>query len=70
MSSKFKKKIIHKILKDKSYSRDKDLQAFADFWRPIVILDGSLWFEKTLHPFLSLKKSFIYIGNVLCIHII
>ncbi|CAF0727294.1 unnamed protein product [Rotaria sordida] len=23
--------------------KDTDLQAFADFWRPIVILDGSLW---------------------------
>ncbi|CAF3845624.1 unnamed protein product, partial [Adineta steineri] len=23
--------------------KDPDLQAFADFWRPIVILDGSLW---------------------------
>ncbi|CAF3408781.1 unnamed protein product [Rotaria sp. Silwood1] len=23
--------------------KDTDLQTFADFWRPIVILDGSLW---------------------------
>ncbi|CAF4332631.1 unnamed protein product [Rotaria sp. Silwood2] len=23
--------------------KDTELQAFADFWRPIVILDGSLW---------------------------
>jgi hypothetical protein len=31
------------IVDQNFYFRDKDLQTFADFWRPIVILDGSLW---------------------------
>jgi len=68
MSSEFKKKMIHTILKDQFYFRDKDLQAFADFWRPIVILDGSLWYEQK-NTSSSYFKIF-YLGNVLCIHII
>jgi hypothetical protein len=31
------------------YFREQNLQSFADFWRPIVILDGSLWYKK--NPF-------------------
>jgi hypothetical protein len=50
------------------YFRDKDLQAFADFWRPIVTLDGSLWYEKFF--FFLFNHFSLSIGNVLCIHII